>query len=149
MTLEPGLPPAELMLGASLLKQDRLPEARTALQTAVEALPRDRFARVTYARVLTRLDRPQEAVTQLEAALAADGNDQEAWYLLGKLHLELSKQAFAKVQAIGPDTLLAHELQGELDEDLRNTPAAITEYKQAVALAPRDPEPLERLADVY
>ena len=149
LALEPGLPPAELMLGASLLKLDRPAEAQPSLVTAIEALPGDRFAHVTYARVLTRLNRPQEAVAQLEAVLATDANDQEAWYLVGKLHLELSKQAFTKVQELGPDTLLAHELQGELEEDLSNTPGAITEYKQAVALAPSSSEPLEHLANVY
>ncbi len=149
LALQPGLPPAELILGASLLELGQLKEAEPALAAAVQALPQDRFARVTDARVLTGLNRPREAVAQLEAALANDPKDQEAWYLLGKLHLQLSQQALAKVQEIAPDAPLAHQMQGEIMESLSNTPGAVTEYKAALALAPDDAQAEQHLADLY
>ena len=137
LTLQPGLPPAELMLGASLLQLSQLKEAQPALAAAVEAFPQDRFARLSYARVLTGLNQPGEAVAQLEAALATDPRDQEAWYLL------------AKVQALDPSIPLAHQMQGELMESMRNTPGAVAEYKEALAQAPNNTGVLEHLADVY
>ncbi len=149
LALEPGLPPAELILGASLLEIGQPKEAEPALGTAVQAFPQDRFARVTYARVLTELNRPNDAVAQLEAALANDPKDQEAWYLLGKLHLQLSQQALAKVQEIAPNAPLAHQMQGEIMESLSNTPGAVTEYKAALALAPDDAQAEQHLADLY
>ncbi len=149
LALQPGLPPAELMLGASLLQMGQLADAQPALAAAVEAFPQDRFARLTYARVLTGLHRPQEAIAQLEAALTTDPKDQEAWYLLGNLHLELSREALAKVQALDPDTPLAHRMQGELMESMSNTPGAVAEYKEALAQAPNDTQSLEHLVDVY
>lgn len=98
----------------------------------MQALPADRFARITLAHVLLELKRPADAVTHLNAIIATDSKDQEAWYLLGKVHLELSKQAFTQVQRIDINTPLANILAGEIMESMQNTPGAVTAYKQAI-----------------
>ncbi len=149
LELAPEMHPAQVMLGATYFQLGRLAEAVAPLQAGVEAMPDDRFARLTLARTLIGLRRPEDAVVQLNALLKTDPKDQEAWYTLGKLHLRLSEQALAQVQAIDPNTPLAHELTGELMESMQNTPGAIAAYKQAVAAAPDDPQALEHLADAY
>ncbi len=112
-------------------------------------MPNDRFARVTLAHALIAADRPGEAVTQLEAVLKADPRDQEAWYVLGKLHLQLSQHALSQVQTIDPNSPLAHELAGEVMESMENTPGAVAEYKQAIAAKPDDVGAMEHLASIY
>lgn len=149
LALAPDMHPAQVMLGATYFQLGRLADAVGPLQAGVEAMPDDRFARLTLARTLIGLNRPEEAVMHLNAMLKTNPKDQEAWYTLGKLHLQLSEQALAQVQAIDPNTSLAHQLAGEVMESMGNTPGAIAAYKQAVAAAPADPKALEHLADAY
>lgn len=149
LAIAPDMHPAEVMLGASYFRLGRLADAVAPLQAGVQAMPDDRFAQSTLAQVLIGLDRPQDAVTHLNAILATAPNDHEAWYLLGKLHLQLSEQALTKVQAIDPNTSLAHQLAGEIMESMQNTPGAVAAYKQAIAASPTSPGAMEHLADLY
>lgn len=153
LSLAPDMHPAQVMLGASHLELGQLNEALPPLEAGVQAMPDDRFARLSLARTLIGLNRNQEAVPQLEAVLQADPKDQKAWYLLGKLHLQLSQEAFEQVQTIDPAAPLAHELSGEIMESMQNTPGAVDAYKQAIAAAPAgsdsDAGPLEHLANLY
>ncbi len=149
LAVAPEMHGAEIMLGASLLELGQAVDAIAPLQAGVQALPADRFARMTLAHALIGANRPQEALPQLDAILKANPRDQEAWYTLGKLHLQLSEQALSQVQAIDPNTPLAHELAGEVMESMQNTPGAVSEYKQAIAAAPEDVGALQHLADLY
>ena len=149
LAIAPGMHGAEVMLGASYLELGQPANAISPLAAGVQAMPNDRFARVTLAHALIGAERPGEAVPQLEAVLKADPRDQEAWYILGKLHLQLSQQELSQVQTIDPNSPLAHELAGEVMESMENTPGAIAEYKQALAARPEDIGAMEHLAGVY
>jgi len=153
LALAPDMHPAQVMLGASHLELGQLNEALPPLEAGVQAMPDDRFARLSLARTLIALNRNQDAVPQLEAVLQADPKDQKAWYLLGKLHLQLSQEAFQQVQTIDPAAPLAHELSGEIMESMQNTPGAVDAYKQAIAAAPAESSEntrsLEHLANLY
>lgn len=149
LAIAPGMHGAEVMLGASYLELGQPANSISPLEAGVQAMPNDRFARVTLAHALIAADHPSEAVPQLEAVLKADPRDQEAWYILGKLHLQLSQQELSQVQTIDPNSPLAHELAGEVMESMENTPGAIAEYKQALAAKPEDLGAMEHLASVY
>ncbi len=149
LALAPEMRPAQIMLGASLFKLGQFTEALSPLQAGANAMPDDRFAHVTLAQTLVGLNRLPEAIAELERVLATNPKDQEAWYLLGKLHLQLSQSAFAQVQSIDAATPLAHQMAGEIMESMENTPGAIDAYKQAIAAAPNDPGAMEHLADLY
>ena len=149
LVLAPDMYPAQVMLGASFFKLGQFSEALPPLEIGAKALPDDRFAHVTLAQVLIGLNRLQEAIPQLEFVLTQNPKDQEAWYVLGKLHLQLSQDAFLQVQTIDPAAPLAHLLAGELMESMQNTPGAVDAYKQAIAADPNVPGPLEHLADLY
>ncbi len=130
LSLAPEMASAQVMLGAAYFKLDRFSEALSPLEAGVKAMPDDVFARVTLAQTLIGLHRPQDAVHELEAVLLTNPKDQQTWYLLGKLHLQLSQDAFAQVQAIDPAAPLAHVLEGEIMESMQNTPGAVDAYKQ-------------------
>ncbi len=51
---------------------------------------------------------------------------------MGKLHLDLSQEAFEQVQTIDPAAPLAHQLAGEVMESMQNTPGVVDAYKQAL-----------------
>lgn len=149
LALAPEMHGAEVMLGASYFQMGRFAEAEAPLRAGVQAFPQDRFAGIMLVRTLLALHRPAETQAQLESLLKMDSKDQEAWYLLGKIHLQLSEEAFGQVQAIAPETPLAHELAGEVMESMQNTAGAVAEYKQAIAGAPNDAAARQHLAEVY
>ncbi len=149
LRIDPSMHPAEAMLGSCYYQIGQYDKADALLQSAVRAMPDDRFVRLTLVRTLIRLGRSDDAIRQLQMLATKDPKDQEAWYMLGKLQLQLSQEAFARVHAIDPDAPLAHELSGEIMESMKNTPGAIAEYKKAVAASPTDTGALEHLADAY
>ncbi len=149
LALQPDMAPAQVLLGASYLETGDPAKALAPLQRGVQALPDDRFARLTLTRTLTALGRRDDAVTELRTLVAHDPKDQEAWYLLGKLELEQSQAAFAQVQALDPNSPLAHQISGEIMESMGNTPGAVAEYKAAIVAAPENAPAMEHLADIY
>lgn len=149
LRVDPSMHPAEIILGASYYQTGSYDKATLALQAALKSMPEDRFARITLAHTLIAQNKPEDAVQQLRRLTTNDPKDQEAWYLLGKLQLQLSQQAFEQVHSIDPDSPLSHELSGEIMESMKNTPGAITEYKKALELAPTDPGAMEHLANAY
>ncbi len=149
LALAPEMHPAQVMLGASYLQLGRYDEAVAPLSAGVAAMPEDRFARISLARALIGVNKSEDALVQLNSILATSPKDQEAWYLVGKLHLQLSQQAFATVQTLDPNAPLAHELEGEVMESLGNTAGAVAAYKQAIAAARGEPGPQQHLADLY
>jgi tetratricopeptide (TPR) repeat protein len=149
LRIDPSMHPAEIILGASYYQTASYDKATLALETALKAMPDDHFARITLAHTLIAQNNLEDAVQQLRRLTASDPKDQEAWYLLGKLQLQLSQQAFERVHSIDPDSPLAHELSGEIMESMKNTAGAVTEYKKAIELAPTDIGAMEHLANAY
>lgn len=147
--VDPSMHPAEIILGASYYQIGSFDKARAALEIALKALPDDRFSRITLVHVLIAQNNPEEAVQQLRHLTAIDPKDQQAWYLLGKLQLQLSQEAFERVHSIDPNSPLSHELSGEIMESMKNAPGAITEYKKALEIAPTDADAMEHLANAY
>ncbi len=149
LQLKPDMAPAQIMLGASYLRAGDAEKAIAPLTAGVRAMPDDRFARQSLISALTQAGRREAAAAQLHELIERDPKDQQSWYLLGKLQLEESQASFAKVQAIDPNSPLAHQLSGEIMESMKNTPGAVAEYKQAIALAPADLEAQSHLANLY
>ena len=149
LRIDPTMHPAEIILGASYYQLGSFDKAARSLEAALKVLPDDRFARITLIHALADQGNLDEAVGQLRQITSNDPKDQEAWYLLGKLQLQLSQQAFERVHAIDPNSPLSHELSGEIMESMKNTPGAIAEYKKALEVAPTDVGAMEHLANAY
>jgi predicted Zn-dependent protease len=69
--------------------------------------------------------------------------------LLGKTYLQLSEDSLGKIQQIDPNSVVAHEVAGEIDESMHNYDGALVEYKKAVDLAPNQPEPHIHMANAF
>ncbi len=63
--------------------------------------------------------------------------------------MKMSEDALAKMNAIDPNSALAHELSGEMMEAMNNYDGAIVELEKAVSLAPRQPGTHYKLGDAY
>ena len=137
--LNSKMPGASAMLGMSYFQLGKNEKAEPLLQTALRANPKDDQVEMVLVHILINAKRLPEAVTHLNDFLARNPRNQEAWYLLGKTYLQMSEDALGKINEIDPDSVVAHEIAGEIDESMHNYDLALVEYKKAIDKAPQLP----------
>jgi tetratricopeptide (TPR) repeat protein len=91
----------------------------------------------------------QQAVANLQAALAAHPNDPDLLYYLGRASGLLSKQAIDTLLTAYPDSARAHQALAENYYVLRQMPQAEKEFLEALRLRPDTPELHLELGLVY
>ena len=69
--------------------------------------------------------------------------------MLARVYMRLSENAMAKINAIDPNSILAHQLSGEMMEAMNNYDGAIVQFKKAVDMAPQKPGSHYKLGDAY
>ena len=149
LKIEPKMSSASALLGISLYEMGEYEGARRNLDIALRANPGDGNAELFLANALIKLDQLELATVHLNRLSARDANNQEIWYLLGKLHMKLSEQALSKLNQIDPNSVWAHEISGEVMESMKNFDGALTEYKKAVEVAPEQPGTHYLLGNAY
>jgi tetratricopeptide (TPR) repeat protein len=149
LALNPQMPSASAMLGMSYFQLGDYVKAEAALRAALRANPKDDQVEKTLCRVLINEKKLDDATALLNDFLTRNPNDQEAWYLLGKTYLELSEGALKKINEIDPDSVVAHEIAGEVDASMHNYDLALVEYKKAIDKAPHMPGTHMHMGDAY
>lgn len=149
LKLNPDMPTAVALLGLSDFELGENQKAEPLLKRALHAKPGDDNLQIALAHVLLALGKNEDAVEQLNDYVRRNPKDQEAWYLLGKTYLHLSEDALAKVNQIDPNSYVAHEVAGEIDQSMKNYDGALLEFNKAVTLAPKQPGTHARLGNVY
>ena len=91
----------------------------------------------------------QQAVENLQAALAKHPNDPDLLYYLGRASGLLSKQSIDTLLAAYPDSARAHQALAENYFVLRQMPQAEKEFLEALRLRPDTPELHLELGLVY
>jgi predicted Zn-dependent protease len=149
LELNPNMPTAAAILGMSYVQLGDNDKAEPLLRRALHANPKDDKIEMMLARMLINEKKFDEAARHLNDFLARNPKDQQAWYLLGKTYLQLSEDALKKINEIDPDSVVAHEIAGEIDESMHNYDLALVEYKKAVDLAPQKPGTHMHMGDAY
>ncbi len=149
LKLNPNMPTASAMLGISYLETGQTEKAEEPLETALRANPKDPLVQMTLAKARIHLHQYEGAVELLKTYTEEHPRDQQAWYLLGKTYLQLSEDSLGKINQIDPNSVVAHEVAGEIDESMHNYDGALVEYKKAIDLAPNQPEPHIHMANAY
>jgi tetratricopeptide (TPR) repeat protein len=149
LELNPDMPTASALLGLSYLELGEDEKAEPLLEGAVNANPNDDTAQMALARALIHLTRYDQATPYLRSYLERHPQDQQAWYLLGKTYLQLSQEALGKINQIDPNSVVAHEIAGEIDESMHNYDGALVEYKKATDMAPQQPGTHMHMADSF
>lgn len=149
LRINPRMSTASAMLGLSYFELGENEKAEPLLDRAVAANPSDEKLQLGLAHVLLALGKNDEATRHLNEYLKVNPKDQEAWYLLGETYLHLSEDALGRINQIDPNSYVAHEVAGEIDESMHNYDGALVEFKKAVELAPQEPGTHLRLANVY
>jgi predicted Zn-dependent protease len=124
-------------------------KAEPLVRKALRANPKDDKLEMMLARMLINEKKLDEAARHLNDYLARNPKDQQAWYLLGKTYLQLSENSLKKINEIDPDSVVAHEIAGEIDESMHNYDLALVEYKKAVDAAPDKPGTHMHMGDAY
>lgn len=154
-TLERGLklhvsmPTATAMLGLSYYQLGQNDKAEPLIKTAFSSKPGDNQLELTLAQIQIRKSEYQQATLTLNHFLERNPRDQNAWYLLGKTYLQMSQNALGKVNQIDPNSIVAHEITGEIDESMHNYDLALVEYQKAIELAPNQPGTHLHMANTY
>ena len=149
LALNPHMPGASAMLGMSYFQMGENEKAEPLLETALRANPKDDQAEMVLIKVLIGTQKLQEASSRLNDFLARNPKDQEGWYLLGKAYLQMSEDALKKINQIDPDSVIAHEIAGEIDESMHNYDLALVEFKKAVDKAPHMPGTHMHMGDAF
>jgi tetratricopeptide (TPR) repeat protein len=149
LKVDPKMPSAAALLGLSLFEMGDYAHARPRLEAALKANPRDSNAELLLAKALVQLGEPEAAVVHLQQIARREPKNQEVWYQLGQIYMQLSQAALGKLRDIDPDSLLIHEVSGEIMESMNNYDGAIIEYKKAVAMAPNEAGTHYKLGSAY
>jgi tetratricopeptide (TPR) repeat protein len=149
LELDSNMPSASAMLGMSYFQLGENDKAEPLLRDSLRTNPSDDKVEMILVHILINLKRYDEATAHLNKFVERNPNDQEAWYLLGKTYLQMSENALAKVNEIDPNSVVAHEIAGEIDESMHNYDLALVEYKKAIDLAPHLPGTHMHMANAY
>lgn len=149
LQLNPNMPGANAMLGMSFFQLGENDKAVPHLETALRGNPKDDQVEMVLAQVLINDGKLTEAATHLNNYLTRNPKSQQAWYLLGKTYLQLSEDALKKINEVDPDSLVAHEIAGEIDESMHNYDLALVEYKKAIDKDPKMPGTHMHMGDAF
>jgi tetratricopeptide (TPR) repeat protein len=149
LKINPSMASASALLGISLFEMGEYGKARPRLEAALRANATDNNAEMYLVHDLTKLGDYEAAETHLRQLAGREPKNQEVWYLLAKVHMKLSEQDLARMNAIDPNSVLAHELSAETMEAMNNYDGAVVELKKAVEMAPRQPGTHYKLGDAY
>ena len=149
LELHPDMPTASAMLGMSYFQLGADEKAEPLLRAALKANPTDNTIEMMLAHILINLRKYTEAASYLNNFLERNPKDQQAWYMLGKTYLQMSGDALKRVDEIDPNSVVAHEIAGEIDESMHNYDVALVEYQKAIDMAPQQPGTHMHMANAY
>jgi tetratricopeptide (TPR) repeat protein len=149
LRIDPKMQSASALIAISLYEMGDYARARTRLEAALRANPKDSNVELTLANDLVKLGQPEAALIHLQQITKREPRNQQAWYQLGQIYMQLSQDALGKLRDIDPDSVLIHEVSGEIMESMNNYDGAIVEFKKAVQMAPSEPGTHYKLGSAY
>ena len=135
----PDDPERLFTLGLALSEQD-VEESIRVFRRTLELAPRNTLARYNLALVLRRIDRPVEALDELQRALAIEPRP-EALYTQGVIYwhmgeLKRAEDSLREAIAATPDYADAHHVLGAVLKTRREWKGAAASFRKAIALRP-------------
>jgi tetratricopeptide (TPR) repeat protein len=142
LKLKPGLPKIDTLLAMSLSELGRYEEALKGLQAGFRQTGDSvlkRMAGLHLQRAYTGLARDREAVEVALELSRLHPDDPEVLYHSGRLFANFAYLQTMKLARVAPDSVWLHQAAGEANESQGLYDAAVREYRQVLALAPRRP----------
>jgi tetratricopeptide (TPR) repeat protein len=140
--LKPGLPKVDALLGMSLSELGRYDEALPAVSKAFsqneDAVLR-RMAGLHLQRIYTGLGRDPDAVDVALRLSRLYPDDPEVLYHSGRLFANFAYLQTMRLAKVAPESVWLHQAAGEANQSQGLYDAALREYRQVLAAAPRRP----------
>jgi tetratricopeptide (TPR) repeat protein len=146
-SLQPGMRGAHLFIGIVDYKLNRFAEAHSELVHATQSEPKNSAAWMWLGVVELAQNQAESATAALDKAARLDPNNLDILYHRGRAHLLVSKQSYAAMFKLSPDSWRVHEVLGQADAEAFRTDDAITEFRLATRAAPHEPGLNEELGD--
>src|SRR5207247_9913013 len=101
---------ASALLRIALYEQGDYAAPGRSLQSALRANPKDNNAELFMANDLIKLGEFERAADHLRQLSQRQPENQEVWYLLGKVHMKLSEEALTKLNALDANSVWVYEI---------------------------------------
>jgi len=142
LRLKPGLTKVDSLLAMSLSElgqyDEALPGVKSAFSQATDPVLR-RMAGLHLQRIYTGLGRDQDAVDVALRLARLYPDDPEVLYHSGRLFANFAYLQTMKLARVAPDSVWLHQAAGEANESQGLYDAALREYRDVIAAAPRRP----------
>ena len=149
LALKPRLHGANLFLGITEFRLNELDKAYVAVARETANFPQDAAAWMWLGVVALAQEKPEDAAKALDKAAQLKPDDQDILYHRGRAHLLVSKNSYAQMFKVDPNSWLVHRVLAQANAEAENHLAAITEYEEAIKLAPTQPGLHEELGSEY
>jgi len=130
---DPQYPEVNFFLGVSYLGKNDTEHAIQSFQRELETPKPHPRCRYYLALALQSSGHIDDAISQLNQALADNPRDADALYQLARVHKNASLQAVERLKTIDGDSFQLHALMGEIYADEERYSEAIKEYQAALA----------------
>lgn len=147
VSLQPGMRGAHLFIGIVDYKLNRLAEAHSELAHATRSEPKNSAAWMWLGVVELAQNQAESAAATLDRAAALDPRNLDILYHRGRAHLLVSKQSYAAMFKLSPDSWRVHEVLGQANAEAFRVDDAISEFRLAIRAAPHEPGLNEELGD--
>jgi len=149
LALKPRLHGANLFLGITEFRLNRLERAHAAVAKETTFSPQDAAAWMWLGVVCLAQDKPEAAAEALDKAARLKPDDEDILYHRGRAHLLVSKNSYAHMFKVNPESWRVHRVLGQALAEADRHLDAITEYEAAIKLAPTQPGLHEELGSEY
>jgi len=140
---------ASMFLGITYFQMNRLDQARAALQQEISLSPDNAEALMWLGITELAAGNPERAVGPLDRAAELSPKDINILDYRGRAHLLVSKDSYARMYALDPNSWRMHRLSAQIFAESNQHKDAIREYQAAIKLAPKQADLYEELGDEY
>src|SRR5579863_5470393 len=149
LALKPHLHGANFFIGITEFRLNHLDKAHAAVAKETVSYPKDASAWMWLGVVCLAQDKPEEAAGALDKAAKLKPDDQDILYHRGRAHLLVSKNSYAEMFKIDPQSWRVHRVLAQANAEADRHVEAIAEYEAAIKLAPTQPGLHEELGSEY
>jgi len=149
LKIDPNIFPANLFLGASLLRSGDAAKAVPPLQNAAALQPDSPDVRAMLGDALLELDRPAEAVEHYQRLTKLQPDAPGGWVGLGQSYERLAEGAFSQLEKAAPESAHMLVLVAAVRVTQQQYSSAFYLYKQALGKMPSMRGVHQALAEIY
>lgn len=136
---DPHYPEVNFFLALSYYGKNDLAAATQSFTRELASPHPHPRCRYYFALALQAEGRVDEAIAQLNRAVAENPKDADSLYQLARIYKNASIQAMDRLKELDPDSFQVHALMGEIYGDEQRYPEAIQQYQAALAKRPDAP----------